>query len=86
MNGDKLRQSSTVQLRSFRNIRLLLAASTLISFLVLFEWDASIKTWVAVAALALCGFCVFQALRAWMELRSRQENTPARQENTTKEP
>jgi hypothetical protein len=86
MNGDKLRQSSVVQVRAFRNNRFVLAASALISFLVLFEWDTSIKTWVAVTALGFGGFCVYQAIRAWMELRSREANSPARQEHTTKEP
>lgn len=43
MNGDNLRQSSTAHVGSFRNNRLLLAASAFIAGLVLFDWEASIK-------------------------------------------
>ena len=86
MNGDKLRQSSVVQVRAFRNNRFVLAASFFISSFVLFERDSSIKTWVAVAALALGSFCVYQAIRAWMELKSREGDSPAGQEHTTNEP
>ncbi|RAM38570.1 hypothetical protein DBZ45_04200 [Arthrobacter globiformis] len=71
-----MRQWSFTQLRSFRNSRLLLMATGLCSAVILFEWDASLKTLIAVIAFVLALLCAYQSAQAWRELKSRQEKTP----------
>lgn len=74
MNREKIRRLSIAELSSLRLGRLLVGTSLLLSSLVLFEWETSLKTWASVAALALGLVCFYQATIAWIELKSRGQS------------
>jgi len=74
MNREKIRRSSIAQLSSLRLSSFLSGTSLLLGSVLLFEWNTSLKTWMAVAVFACALVCFYQATLAWMELKRRERS------------
>jgi hypothetical protein len=76
MYREKLHQSSVAQLSSLRLSSFLIGTSLVLSSIVLFEWDMSVKTWVALAVFACALVSFYRGTLAWFELKRRARPLP----------
>jgi hypothetical protein len=72
MNREKIRRSSIAQLSSLRLSNFLIGTSLVLGSVLLFEWNTSLNTWLAVTAFAGALVSFYQATLAWLELKRRE--------------
>lgn len=81
MYQEKLNESSVAQLSSLRLSWFLTGTSLVLSSIVLFEWDMSLKTWVAIAAFGCAFISFYRGTLAWLELKRRARLLPGQNGN-----